>query len=914
MNTPDLMIQALVRRCCDLIPAGGLFQFVLVFLIVLVLPSCKQPDVPSYETVVPGAPPLATEPLPLDVLPKGASILRYFAMDKVAGRKPMMLPLDDSKLLAGLPNARFVDGQIGIPCGEAPVVLTWQVDVDASEYNYLELRMKTSEGVQARLRWRSAVNPGRFQQEDAVAIIVSDGNFHNYRFELGAPHIEGWIGRIREIELIPTDTPAELSVQAVTLRYEAPKGPRRVTIGDVTHEALFGSQGPWQVVVPRAARLRVACGLSPWAWGIPDFDGVTFTICATGVSGRCIPGAAVEIGPKSHVGRDAWVDVDLDLGRWAGKELSLAFDVAGHGTAAGDCAWWSRPVIMSAAPDLDAVPVLMISCDTVRARNVSCYGYERQTTPHLDALARDAVVFEQAITQEAWTLPAHITMLTGLHPRHHGVDLGASLAEEVITLPELLGDAGYATAGFVGFRWLLLPWQGLSHGFDHYDVPVTSSRDAFTVLRRACAWLDECPLDRVFLFFHVYDAHARLAEDERSLAYGPKDERFLHFARQLAAPRAIVDAPGVRFDESYLQAVNRGDVKMSAEVNAYFQALYDDAIRSVDAAVGELLATVKGRGLYERAVIIVTADHGEEFGEHGCHGHMQAYEECVHVPLIVKFPGRAFAGVRYPHLVQLTDLMPTVLHAVGLPQPEGLDGQSLLKLLEGAKPNRFGYSRRIHMETVRTHEWKLIVNKSKDTMELYNLLTDPLEQRDRFAESPPALQPLLAEWRRFYDVATGGWHVGIHGDGSEWRFDIEVRTDDRIAEPQFLSETGKVDRHGEVTLDRPRDAFSFSVASTLAYDELFIRTVTAGAHVLLTLRSESPFAIRKADGSISETKWACLLLRPDDWDVGRPTSVAEVSSRPFVTVWHQALAHGAAPALPLSPEAVEELRAFGYLK
>ena len=409
-------------------------------------------------------------------------------------------------------------------------------------------------------------------------------------------------------------------------------------------------------------------------------------------------------------------------------------------------------------------PILLISIDTLRADHLSCYGYEVQTTPSIDRLASDGILYENAISPSSWTLPGHASILTGTFPRQHSahfVEPGGANAEESLMLPavemrafplhpdnvtlaEILSAAGYRTAGIVANAAFLHRTFGLDQGFQFYDdrerrrfgyEPLISKLIKFTpyfhdaitkpyrlasdINRVAFDWLSINHEEPFFLFLNYMDPH-RPYRPPAGYSYGLYNGRFFMNPS---------DIPG-------------GEMRLSDEERDFYLSLYDGEIAYVDHHVGLLIEKLKELGVYDETLIIVTSDHGEFFGEHGVWEHtVGPYEEVYKVPLIVKYPGSGKRG-RDSRWVQTVDILPEVLETVGLPIPADVEGSPLSlvdhPILTEQYPNtywaknygsRYGRSYR----SVYERPWKLIVYID-DTMELYNLAEDPFEQNNLFQQ------------------------------------------------------------------------------------------------------------------------------------------------------------------------------------
>jgi arylsulfatase A-like enzyme/Flp pilus assembly protein TadD len=350
-------------------------------------------------------------------------------------------------------------------------------------------------------------------------------------------------------------------------------------------------------------------------------------------------------------------------------------------------------------------PIVLISIDTLRADHLALYGYAQGETPAIDALARDAVVFDHAYSHSPQTLPAHTSILSGRLPFEHGVrdNVGFVVKPGEKLLPELLRSRGFASAGVVS-AYVLRKETGIAQGFDFFDGDVAPAsagaslgqiqRSGEQSLAAARRWLDTRRDRRFFLFFHVYEPHR---------PYAPPD-RFRHLAP------------------------------------------YDGEIATADEAVGGLLRSLRERGLYDPALIVLLADHGEGLGDHGEQEHgLFLYDETIRVPLLVKLPGHPGGGRRVAAVVQHIDLVPTILDLAGAAIPAGLRGRSLRPLLEsaaGAIPEPAVYSEALY---ARFHFGWSELYAITDTRyryirapreELYDLQADPGERRDLAASRP----------------------------------------------------------------------------------------------------------------------------------------------------------------------------------
>jgi len=359
--------------------------------------------------------------------------------------------------------------------------------------------------------------------------------------------------------------------------------------------------------------------------------------------------------------------------------------------------------------------VVVVTLDTTRADRLGCYGFGGISTPNIDAVAREGVVFENATAVVPLTFPSHTSMFTGLIPPHHGVrdNGGFFLDDAKVTLAERLKAAGYATGAFIG-AWVLESRWGLGQGFDRYSDRFelskykvvslgTVQKPGDEVMGDALAWLDTVKSRRFFAWIHLYDPHA---------PYEPPEP---YASRYAGTP-------------------------------------YLGEIAYTDSVVGRLTAWLRDNGQLERTLLVVTADHGESLGDHGEGAHAYfIYGATTHVPLIVRTPW-GLKG-RNASRVSGVDLMPTVLDLVGLPPQPGIDGRSLARAVfdPRASLGHLAYSEtyfpRYHfgwqqLRSLRDDRYGFI---DAPQPELYDLVKDPGETQNVFANgSAPAERLRLA--------------------------------------------------------------------------------------------------------------------------------------------------------------------------
>ena len=402
--------------------------------------------------------------------------------------------------------------------------------------------------------------------------------------------------------------------------------------------------------LPRAAHLSVGFGI-PDPVADDDPGPVEFSIFIETSDGEREPVYMHALNPRQRSGR-RWANAEIDLARWDGREVTLMF-VAESADGATDNAAWSDPIVTSTQSSRERRNVLILSLDTLRARNMSAYGYGRDTTPFIDEFAASGVLFETAITASVTTAPSHMSLFTGLYPVRHGLRTGMDWkTPEAITTATRFREAGYSTAAFTENGYILRR-RGFGEGFAEYTENAGQHGRApghvRLTFKQAGRWLRRNAHRPFFLFVHTYQVHA---------PYNPPGD----YAK-------LFEGDDVTGPEDPTMRQLRDD--------------YDREIRFVDDQVRELVGALDALGLRDSTLVVIVSDHGEEFAEHGLYQHGSAvYEETLRVPLIFGGPDVS-AGRRYKAAVSLVDVMPTLLDMVDLAIPERLDGGSLASAVRG---------------------------------------------------------------------------------------------------------------------------------------------------------------------------------------------------------------------------------------
>ena len=514
----------------------------------------------------------------------------------------------------------------------------------------------------------------------------------------------------------------------------------RVAIGSDARLVLAGDPQPFDVAIPDRARLQVGFGVTDAAWS-GGVEEVEFTASAQSAHGSF--GLLRRRLRRPQAGQpNRWKDVTVPLAGLAGQQVAISLHsrvTRGSASSAGGMVWTNPHVV--ADRRVGGPNVILVSIDTLRADHLGCYGYGRDTSPRIDQMAREGVLFRHATAASSWTLPSHASLFTGLIPSRHGAvqfGLTTPLREELTTLPELLWDAGYDTAGFVGGAYVAAA-LGFAQGFDLYrDIgpfALTLARAPFTEnVAAARRWMAKRLTAPFFVFLHTYQVHT---------PYAPPP------------PYDLMFDPG--YDGPYRSQFTLEDrarlgphPALEPSVLGHLQALYDGEIRQMDTAMGDLVDFLHTSGLAANTCVIFTADHGEEFDDHGdlFHDHAKLYDELIRVPLIVWGPPCAGAGRTVDEPVALVDVLPTLLTVAGLPARAQLDGQSFASALAGGSlpTGRFIYSEVdgsiAHTSgaaaAVRADDAKLIRSDvgGTHTEWLFDLREDPAERVNRIGSRP----------------------------------------------------------------------------------------------------------------------------------------------------------------------------------
>ena len=444
--------------------------------------------------------------------------------------------------------------------------------------------------------------------------------------------------------------------------------------------------------------------------------------------------------------------------------------------------------------------VVLYVIDTLRRDRLGLYGYDRPTSPRIDALGRECTVFERAYAPAPWTLPSVVSLLTSRDPLDHQIlTRGQRLGTGVQPLAERLHADGWRTAAFVTNPFAGRA-SGLDRGYDHFVLVGGQSIGPHALVE----WLDGAEPARTFVYLHSTEPHRPYKSPQRfrdRLGDVPARRRG-QLNRQVRLLQHLTNwdfrrgqPPGETDNEAQQTRLRRQLAKSTAELSA----LYDAEVAWADDDVGRVVDALRARRTWSSTLFVLVADHGDEIFDHGDLTHGQSlYAELTRVPMIVCHPDGLGAGRRIDTVVSLLDVMPTVLAYAGLPV-DGLAGGDLTPLLRGeagdgrprvtsVRVNRHKYSPATQAArgavnlAIADGRWQGIWNVQPDTLELYDTRADPREQHDLAAREPSraaAMRELARHW------SDGRWpdDLGPQGSATET---MDERTIRRLRELGYL--------------------------------------------------------------------------------------------------------------------------------
>ena len=587
-----------------------------------------------------------------------------------------------------------------------------------------------------------------------------------------------------------------------------------------------------------------------------------------------------------------WVERRIDLSRFAGRSLELELSVDGPQAMV----ILGNPEVVGVASRAEAKRpnVLVYVVDCLRADHVGAYGYPLPATPTLDALAEDGVVLEELMSCAPWTKPSTGFLFTSLLPMYHQArTIDDALPYERLTLAEAFRASGYTTAAWVANPVIKPRVFFFNQGFDRWvDLRTFKARsagqhinalesDAADITNGVLPWLEENRGRSFFLYLHSLD---------------------LHFGYRPRPP----------FDEIFVKTAEEGLTRD--------RELYDNELAYNDREIGRLVEALKALELYDETLLLVTADHGEEFGEHDFTRHGKTlFREALHIPGILKLPHSEKAGRRIPSLVGNIDLAPSLLELAGLPVPSVFQGRSIAPLLEGGETSE----RRLLAELVapkfvsyavydEDHKYiRELVPTPKEY--LFDVKKDRAERKNLLPSVPPQARELVAELERFVQLGQHGLHFSIRGDKAGTRVVVHAESEVEIINAfRFPIVTGDL-----FDVDSKRKKLTLTFTADDRRRHLVIQTRTGGSpvrfalvrdgHTVETVRARLgservetiafPFDANPKELQVSLSEIDDLLHREDE----------------LARVWHLPLG-SARNQVELDREMQDTLRALGYIQ
>lgn len=463
--------------------------------------------------------------------------------------------------------------------------------------------------------------------------------------------------------------------------------------------------------------------------------------------------------PQPGNQRNQLIFEKIDMSAFAKQDIKLTFLTERLSRIDNDTSednvfsFWFNPIIYQPAPE--KLKIILVSIDTLRADHLGSYGYSRPTSPNLDELAKDSVLFKNVYAQSPWTLPSHVSILYSLDSASHQVYYkDQKIDDSLPSVSSYLKKSGFITYAFTGGGFVSSVY-GFSKGYDWYDEPVKGRYgrlrpdESGELFRYTADWIKKNKDKQFFLFLHTFQTHGPYdCPSPWNEAFLDKTAKWKRFALRI-----------------YLEKMGHSYPFNPEEIRNLI-GLYDGEIKYTDEAlIKPLISFLKELEIYDNTLLIITSDHGEEFADHGGweHGHT-VYDELIRVPLIIKFPSSQFKGKRINTICRTTDIMPTILELASIKfKKNQLDGKSLKDLiLEKERNDRIFISDLAHKNLpdpcpalIATNEnrLKLILDKTaKGTkgLELYDLLKDPNETKNILQKETKSGRALLKFINDYY--------------------------------------------------------------------------------------------------------------------------------------------------------------------
>lgn len=390
--------------------------------------------------------------------------------------------------------------------------------------------------------------------------------------------------------------------------------------------------------------------------------------------------------------------------------------------------------------------VILITIDTLRADHLPCYGYERNTTPFICSLAEEGILFENAFSSAPWTLPSTASIFTGLYPYNHKASLKKNLDNQLETLPEILKKNGFYNIAYVQAYFASSKFnfdQGFDEFYDElYNFPMFDNF-SYKLFNWSIEFIENNtqPYNKpVFIYLHMFDPHFPYIRS--------KPEFFLEENETNPLFDSINNNKILRNNDLENSFLYNNLINLTKHDIEYGIKLYDNEIFRSDQNVKRIVELLKKRDIYNNSIIIITADHGESFGENGQEffHHALLYDNQIKVPLIIHLPKKPSSNIRITNLVESVDILPTILGVLNLEIPQNIDGINLMPNILNTKKEtkkiiksfRYFYNLRNKSSyaAIRDNTWKIIKNLKNDSIELYFLSEDHFEEENVYDKYP----------------------------------------------------------------------------------------------------------------------------------------------------------------------------------
>ncbi len=775
-------------------------------------------------------------------------------------------------------------------------------------YNFLRIEMSSRESGKLRVLWRPAGSRFARSRSKWLPIRASE-DFRDYEIDLSAELDPATGYRFR---IDPIDAETEVQIKSIRLSRvagilpdDAETRSAKVKVGNEVRQALpLRADSSIERTIRGGKGARLAFGLAKLR---SNETPVSFRIkLSAAESERTIFEETIEAA-----GEVTWLDREADLGECPPDGCEIKMELAPLATTETlPGLFVSNPVVVRAGKRRPP-NIVLISVDTLGARHVAAFDGPEGISPYIDSLAQRGVAFDNAFANSSATHTSHGSLLTGSAPfstSYYWLD--GAVGDEV-TLAETVRQAGYLTAAFTA-GILVSETLRFDKGFEtfyQHDTlyrPPAEHSDVEPILDRALSWVERYGELPFFLFVHSYEVHSPYVPREADVEADPPSAdlfggRYLDpFHMRGRLPQQPSSLPSlVRTRSADGRKVPLGETELGLDVLPELKKAHHSEIRFLDRAIERFLETLRDRGALDDAIVVFTSDHGEAFFEHGLLEHGLLYDENLRVPVIFWSPERLPEGKRVSQQMSSMDIAPTILDLAGVAAPAEMEGKTLVPLMKGTEDaDRDFYSLTLGngLSWHSGGRYKLILRaalgqENFGRHELFDLVEDPLEQRNLLAEGVEISGRLERQMRRTVEE-----FPGIHVD-----FGAFAGATYELALP-FPGYRDRlyafdVERVGPVAEDSETLRCAVALSAT---SRLVASSRRKGGRLAL--------ALRPVDGGESLS----FVLEPSDVPREKRQATAASGRGPALEVWRVSEPVGSAGGF--SPQETEKLRALGYIQ